>query len=242
MTVSDKKFNEMMTHSKILKTQITELPNTLKQSTSSTSLPSQGIEPKKPDYSITTRNGKILEESVSRKSQEDEKVSDSFNDDEHDVSCKKCEVSNEKVKIGESVQNDVIKPKLPYPQKFLRSKIDDQFGRFLDILTEIHLSIPFTDALKQMQNYSMFLKEILSGKRKCNEVDSVKVGECCSSLIHNDLSKKIKDPGNFSIPCNVNGKVFQNDLCDLGSSVSIMSYSVFKKVKLGELLPTNMTL
>ncbi|XP_021741781.1 uncharacterized protein LOC110707993 [Chenopodium quinoa] len=202
----------------------------------------RGIGPKKPAYSITTRSGKVLEESISRKSQEGERVNDSFNDDEHDVSSKKCEVANEKAKIGESVQNDVIKPKLPYPQKFLRSKIDDQFGRFLDMLKEIHLSIPFTDALKQMPNYSKFLKEILSGKRECNEVDSMKVGECCCALIHNDLPKKMKDPGNFSIPCNINGKVFQNNLCELGASVNIMPYPVFKNLKLGELLPTNLTL
>ncbi|XP_021756148.1 uncharacterized protein LOC110721317 [Chenopodium quinoa] len=93
-----------------------------------------------------------------------------------------------------------------------------------------------------MPKYSKFLKEIFSGKRECNEVDSVKVGEYCSALIHIDLPKKMKDPGNFSIPCNINGKVFQNALYELGASVSIMPYSVFKKLKLGELLPTNITL
>ncbi|XP_021719959.1 homeobox protein 2-like [Chenopodium quinoa] len=76
MTVSDKKFDEMMTHSKMLETQITQLGNTLKVSASSTSLPSQRIEPKKPVYSITTRSGKVFEESVSRKTQEVERVSD----------------------------------------------------------------------------------------------------------------------------------------------------------------------
>ncbi|XP_021717461.1 uncharacterized protein LOC110685272 [Chenopodium quinoa] len=93
-----------------------------------------------------------------------------------------------------------------------------------------------------MPKYSKFLKEILSGKRECNEVDSVKVGDSCSALINKDLPPKMKDPGNFSIPCNINGKRFQNALCDLGANVSIMPYSVFKKIKLGELLPTNMTL
>ncbi|XP_021721096.1 uncharacterized protein LOC110688671 [Chenopodium quinoa] len=96
--------------------------------------------------------------------------------------------------------------------------------------------------MTQMPMYSKFLKEILSGKRECNEIHSVKVGECCSALIHSDLPKNMKDPGNFSIPCKINGKLWQNALCDLGASVSIMPYSVFRKLKLGELLPTNMTL
>ncbi|XP_021717455.1 uncharacterized protein LOC110685265 [Chenopodium quinoa] len=93
-----------------------------------------------------------------------------------------------------------------------------------------------------MSNYSKFLKEIFSGKRECNVVDSVSVEECCSALIHDDLPPKIKDLGNISIPCNINGKLFQNALYDLGASVSIMPYSVFKKLRLGELLPTNMAL
>ncbi|XP_021750719.1 uncharacterized protein LOC110716414 [Chenopodium quinoa] len=145
-------------------------------------------------------------------------------------------------KEKERMQDEVIKPKLPYPQKFMRHKLNEQFGKFIEMLKQIHLSIPFTDVFQQMPNYSKFLKEILSGKRECNVVDSMSVGECYSALIHNDLPPKMKDPGNFSILCNINGKLFQNAVCDLGASVSIMQYSVLKKLKLGELLQTNMTL
>ncbi|XP_021757441.1 uncharacterized protein LOC110722480 [Chenopodium quinoa] len=243
MAVSDKKFNEMMTHNKMLESQIAQLANTLKESASPSSLPSEGLDPKKLVYSITTRSGKVLKDRVSKSSQENEKVSDTFDDDEHDVSSKKSESSNEKAKEKERMEDDeVIKAKLPYPQKFLSLKMDEQFGKFIDMLKQLHLSISFTDALQQMLNYSKFLKDILSGKRECNVVDSVNVGECCSALIDNDLPPKMKDPGNFSIPCNINGKLFQNALYDLGACVSIMPYSFFKKLNLGELLPTNMTL
>ncbi|XP_021760211.1 uncharacterized protein LOC110725042 [Chenopodium quinoa] len=93
-----------------------------------------------------------------------------------------------------------------------------------------------------MPNYSKFLKEILSGKRDCNLVEPVSLGDCCSAFIHNDLPPKMKDLGIFSIPFNIKGKLFQNSLCDLGASVSIMPYSVFKRLKIGELLPSNTTL
>ncbi|XP_021715220.1 uncharacterized protein LOC110683179 [Chenopodium quinoa] len=124
----------------------------------------------------------------------------------------------------------------------MRNKLDEQFGRFLNILKEVHLSIPLTEAITQIPRYSKFIKYIFSGKRECNEIDSVELGECCSALIQNYLPKKMKDPGNFSIPCKVKSKLFENALCDLGASVSIMTYLVFKNLKLGELLPTNMTL
>ena len=44
----------------------------------------------------------------------------------------------------------------------------------------------------------------------CNEVDSVEVGSCCSAFIHNELPKKMEDPGNFSIPCEIKRKMFNN--------------------------------
>ncbi|XP_021775709.1 uncharacterized protein LOC110739561 [Chenopodium quinoa] len=232
MSVSDKKFNEMMTHNKMLENQIPNLASALKDNTSPSSLPSQGLDPKEPVYYITTRSGIVLEDRVSKRSQEKEKVSDLFDDEEHNVSSKKGESSNEKANKKDRMQDEVIKPKLPYPQKFTRHKLDEQFGKFIEMLKQIHLSIPFTDVLQQMPNYSKFLKEILSGKRECNVVDSVSVGECCSALIYNDLPPKMKDPVNFSIPCNTNGKLFQNALCDLGASVSIMPCSVVKKLKL----------
>ncbi|XP_021737224.1 uncharacterized protein LOC110703747 [Chenopodium quinoa] len=237
MAVSDKKFNEIMTHDKMLETQITQLANTLKDCASPSSLPSQVVDQKKPVYSITTRSGRVLEERVSRDCEEDKKKSVSSEKKEEDVSR---DVSKEE--SHEKNQEEVRKPDLPYPQKFLRNKLDEQFGRFLEMLKEVHLSIPLTEAMTQMPRYSKFLKDILSGKRDCNEIDLVELGECCSALIHNDLPEKMKDPGNFSIPCKIKRKMFENALCDLGASVSIMPFSVFKKLNLGELLPTNMTL
>ncbi|XP_021737482.1 uncharacterized protein LOC110703992 [Chenopodium quinoa] len=234
MAVSDKKFNEITTNKKMLETQITQLANTLKDCASPSSLPSQEVDPKKPVYSITTRSGKVLEERVSRDCEEDKKKSVSSEKKEEDVSKHvRKEERCEKKKSDERKQEEVRKPDLPYPQKFMRNKLDEQFGRFLEMLKEVHLSIPLTEAMTQMPRYSKFLKDILSGKRDCNEIDSVELGECFSALIHNDLPKKMKDPGNFSIPCKIKSKLFENALCDLGARVSIMPFSVFKKLKLG---------
>ncbi|XP_021747448.1 uncharacterized protein LOC110713298 [Chenopodium quinoa] len=226
--------------------------NTLKESvnTSPSSLHSQEVEPKKPVYSITTKSGKVLDERVSRESEEDERMSDSCEEKENNVlksvtkeevqekkksdeSSKVSENSNEKSVEKERKQDEDFKPRLPYPQKFNAYKLDEQFGRFIDMLRKIHRSIPFTDVLGEMPNYSKFLKEILNGKRNCNANKPVSLGECFSAFIHNDLLPKMKDPKNFSIPCNINGKLFQNALCDVGASVSIKPYSIFNKLKLG---------
>jgi len=58
----------------------------------------------------------------------------------------------------------------------------------------------------------------------------------------NKLPTKHKDPSNFSIPCVIGSVNIDTVLCDLGSSVSLMPYSVFKRLSLCELRPINISL
>ncbi|XP_021732806.1 uncharacterized protein LOC110699604 [Chenopodium quinoa] len=124
----------------------------------------------------------------------------------------------------------------------MRHKLDEQFGRFIDMLKQLHLSLPFTDVIDQMPNYAKFHKDILSGKRTCDVVETINLTENYSAIIMNKMPPKLKDPRNFSIPCVINKMQFDNALCDLGASVSLMPYSVYQRLVLGELLPSNITL
>ncbi|XP_070049613.1 uncharacterized protein [Nicotiana tomentosiformis] len=65
---------------------------------------------------------------------------------------------------------------LPFLQTLCRKKLDKQFGRFLDVLKQVHVNLPFTEVLSQIPAYSKFLKEILMKKRKIKET-SMEVGE-----------------------------------------------------------------
>ncbi|XP_021718851.1 uncharacterized protein LOC110686541 [Chenopodium quinoa] len=58
----------------------------------------------------------------------------------------------------------------------------------------------------------------------------------------NKMPTNLKDPKNFSIPYAVNKMQIDNALCDLGASASLMPYSVYQRLELGELLPSNITL
>lgn len=51
---------------------------------------------------------------------------------------------------------------------------------------------------------------------------------------------KVKDPGGFYTFCSVNDML--RAFCDLGSSVSTMSYSLFKTLNVGKLHSISMTL
>ncbi|KAG9450467.1 hypothetical protein H6P81_010432 [Aristolochia fimbriata] len=106
----------------------------------------------------------------------------------------------------------------------------------------LQINIPLLEALKQIPLYGKFLKEVLSGKRKIEEKGTVVLNENCSATLKNELPRKLKDPGSFTIPCEIGSNKFANALCDLGASVNLMSLSLYRYLKLGEPQETGITL
>jgi len=64
----------------------------------------------------------------------------------------------------------------------------------------------------------------------------------CSAILENKLPTKLEDPGRFSISCAVGDVSFSRALCDLGTAVSLMSYSICKRLQVGELKPTTISI
>nr|GEW13579.1 hypothetical protein [Tanacetum cinerariifolium] len=61
-----------------------------------------------------------------------------------------------------------------------------------------------------------------------------------SAILDDSLPPKEKDLGSFIIPCYINNICFKKALVDLGASVSVMPYSTFTNLGLGELAPTKL--
>ncbi|XP_070040946.1 uncharacterized protein [Nicotiana tomentosiformis] len=57
-------------------------------------------------------------------------------------------------------------PALPFPQKLYRENMDKQFERFLDMLRQVNVNLPFTEVLSQMPAYAKFLRDILTKKEE----------------------------------------------------------------------------
>ena len=120
--------------------------------------------------------------------------------------------------------------------------MDKKFGRFMDIFKKVYINIPFIEELEQMSGYVKFMKDVLSKKMKFGDYETIALSEECSALLQKKLPPKLKDPGSFTIPCTIGNAVFERALCDLGGSINLMSWSIFKKLKLGEAHPTIVTL
>ncbi|XP_050916796.1 uncharacterized protein LOC127131966 [Lathyrus oleraceus] len=93
-----------------------------------------------------------------------------------------------------------------------------------------------------MPLYAKFLKEILSNKKNLEDNETVMLTTECSAIIQNNMPPKMKNPGSFSILRVIEKFIIDKALCDLGANVSLMSLSTCKKLNLGELRPTKMSL
>ncbi|GKE95615.1 retrovirus-related pol polyprotein from transposon TNT 1-94 [Tanacetum coccineum] len=56
------------------------------------------------------------------------------------------------------------------------------------------------------------------------------------------LPQKEKDPGSFTLHCLINNICFDKSLVDLGASVSVMPFSTYTNLGLGDLTHTRMTI
>ncbi|GJX04238.1 DNA-directed DNA polymerase [Tanacetum coccineum] len=127
-------------------------------------------------------------------------------------------------------------------KRLRKEKEEAQQRKFLENLKQLHINIPFTKALAQMPKYAKFLKCLLSNKARLKEACMITMNERCSAVLLNKLPSKEKDPGSFTIPCDIGHLHIDNALADLGGSISLMPYTMYEKLGLGELKPTRMSL
>nr|GEV15167.1 reverse transcriptase domain-containing protein [Tanacetum cinerariifolium] len=81
-----------------------------------------------------------------------------------------------------------------------------------------------------MPKYAKFLKGLLSNKTRLEEACTMTMNERCSAVLLNKLPSKEKDPGSFTIPCDIGNLHIDNALADLGSSISLMPYTMYEKL------------
>ncbi|XP_070019510.1 uncharacterized protein [Nicotiana sylvestris] len=62
-----------------------------------------------------------------------------------------------------------------------------------------------------------------------------------SAIVHS-MAPKLEDLGAFTIPCTIGSADFAKALCDLGDSINLMPYSIFKTSGIGQPRPTSMRL
>ncbi|KAJ9566947.1 hypothetical protein OSB04_002913 [Centaurea solstitialis] len=78
--------------------------------------------------------------------------------------------------------------------------------------------------------------------QRLTEYETVALTEGCSALLTKKIPPKMKDPGSFTIPCSIGGKIIRRALCDLGAGINLMPLSVFTTLGIGEARPTTISI
>ncbi|GKC47364.1 hypothetical protein Tco_1065086 [Tanacetum coccineum] len=103
------------------------------------------------------------------------------------------------------------------------------------------INVPLVDVLVRMPTYGEFLKELVSKKHKIEQISSAFLSNESSAILQNKVPPKLRDPGSFLIPFNLNKAFLCNALADLDASINLMPYSLYAKLSLETLKPTKMS-
>ena len=150
------------------------------------------------------------------------------------------ELQSEHILLKEDSMKYSIPP--PFPQALRGKKKTSQQAGILEVLRQVKVNIPLLDIIKQVPAYANFLKDLCTIKKGLGIEKKAFLTEQVSAIIQSRNPVKYKDPGSPTISVNIGGNCIDKSLLDLGASVNLLPYSVYKQLGLGELKPTNITL
>ena len=174
---------------------------------------------------ITLRSGKKVEQPVLKP---------------EELGTEEKEGEPEKIVIKEDAVKKSTLP--PFPQALKRKKKAINQAEILEVLRQVKVNIPLLDMIKQVPTYVNILKDLCIVKRRLNVDKKAFLTEQVSAIIQCKTPVKYKDPGCPTISVNIEGTCVEKALLYLGASVNLLPYSMYKRLGLGELKPTNITL
>nr|GEW61871.1 hypothetical protein [Tanacetum cinerariifolium] len=123
-----------------------------------------------------------------------------------------------------------------------REKANNRIKKFYQIFKDTSFKISFADALILMPKFASTLKALIGNKEKLSEMARTPLNEHCSVVLLKKQPKKLGEPGKFLIPCDFPGVAGCLALADLGASINLMPFFMWKKLSLPNFTPTCMTL
>ncbi|XP_013688904.1 uncharacterized protein LOC106392645 [Brassica napus] len=116
-------------------------------------------------------------------------------------------------------------PKVPYLVPAKTSRKDREETKCKKMLEDLTIKLPLMDAIQMIPSMRSLMKGLISGK-VTGDSELLMVSKECTAVLKNKPIKKLDDPGKFVLSIQIGRTVFAYSLCDLGSSVNLMPYSV----------------
>ncbi|KAL0293823.1 UNVERIFIED_CONTAM: hypothetical protein Sangu_3230500 [Sesamum angustifolium] len=167
---------------------MSQLASSVSKLESQGKLPSQTvINPKQNASAIVLRSGKELQEN------RDENSTKRGHAQQRKPE-KEVEIPQEQDDETKEDNPKVLITKPPFPERFAKSKKDEEAKEILETFRKVEVNIPLLDAIKQIPRYARFLKELCTSKGKLKGNERVSMGENVSAILQRKLPPKCKDP------------------------------------------------
>ncbi|XP_023743433.3 uncharacterized protein LOC111891605 [Lactuca sativa] len=216
--------NETKASIKTLEQQMTQLTTSVIKLESQVKLPAQTEKnPKHSACAITLRNGKEYE--GPKMIEEEEEMELEKKEDKSKTPSKQVPIEAK------------FTPPL-FPSRLSKSKREREDNEIMEMFRKVEVNIPLIDAIKQVPRYAKFLKELCTSKKRLKGNETVKVGENVSAMLQKRLPQKCKDPGVFTVRCKLGNLHVPQAMLDLGASMNVLPYSIFKTLNIGTLKKT----
>ncbi|XP_047961453.1 uncharacterized protein LOC125206210 [Salvia hispanica] len=141
------------------------------------------------------------------------------------------EIEEGRKEVGESSVSGLagtLKHTKPFPHRGEAKKKKDDTEDFMEIFGKLEINLPFLQALK-LPTFSKFIKEFIAGKTKPD--GKIVIGENMSAVIQKRrMSSKCTDPGMFTLPISLGDIKIEHAMCDLGASINVLPFSIYKKL------------
>ncbi|CAH9126488.1 unnamed protein product [Cuscuta epithymum] len=132
----------------------------------------------------------------------------------------------------------------PFPEALRETRKLDKDADICETFSKCEVNNPLLNSIKNIPRFAKFLKELCKTKtkNKVNGKQEVKVSEHVSALFQKKLPEKCSDLGMFTIPCKIGDTIFSKALLDLGASINVIPYSLYKSLQLGPLHQTGVVI
>ena len=144
------------------------------------------------------------------------------------------------VVIKQTVEENKLSP--PFLESLKTKKKAINQAEILEVLRKVKVNIPLLDMIKQVPTYAKFVKDLCTVKKGLSIDKKAFLTEQVSAIIQCKTPVKYKDPGYSTISVNIWGICVEKALLDMGASVNLLPYSMYRQLGLGELKPTSITL
>ncbi|GJY37121.1 zinc knuckle CX2CX4HX4C containing protein [Tanacetum coccineum] len=112
----------------------------------------------------------------------------------------------------------------------------------MESLKKMKSNRPFLKEIREFDEYPKYMKDLVTNKPVTIENEDVRINRRYSALLLKQIPPNEKDLGSFILPCLIGRLDFNNTLADLRASISIMPFSIYKRLGIGKLETVQMNI